>query len=220
MVISIDWWIAELKRLGAKDVDQYERKLRSFRSNERKIFEFIAEARAAKLFLTNGVGVTMQDRPDLRLDFNGEIIYAEVKHQHEKEIDRRDEARMAAAGPYEFVQIGNVFDDEQQHGWQGMCATAIKKESQYVEGFPNILVFVNHSNSIDLHLRSAVNEFNDAVQKGGAGSPLRKLGGMMMIGINQSVGYNPNNVEFGYTSYALKTINPYFVELMNQGQIA
>ena len=78
--VSIDWWIGELRRHGASDVDQYEAKLRSFRDNEQKVFEFIAEARAALLFLRNGIKVVMQDRPDLRLSFNGETIYAEVKH--------------------------------------------------------------------------------------------------------------------------------------------
>ena len=56
-----------------------------------------------------------------------------------------------------------------------MCATAIKKDPQYAPGFPNILVFVNHSDSLDLHLRSAVNEFGGAVRNAGASSPLRKL---------------------------------------------
>jgi hypothetical protein len=45
----------------------------------------------------------MQDKPDLRLELGSEIIYAEVKHQNEKETDRRDEAAMVVAGPYEFV---------------------------------------------------------------------------------------------------------------------
>jgi hypothetical protein len=220
MAISIDWWASELRRHGAEGIDQYERKLRSFSSNQRKLLEFIAEARAALLFLKNGIGVTMQDAPDLCLNFNGETIYAEVKHQHEKETDRRDEVPMATARPYEFVQIGNVFDDEQQPGWQGMCATAIKKESQYVEGSPNILVFVSHSNSLDLLLPSAMKEFDDAVRKAGVASPLRKLGGMVMIGFNQGVGYNPNNVEFCYADDAFKPINPNFAQLMNQGQIA
>ncbi len=67
MHISDDWWAAELRRLGANDADQYELKLRSFGQNEKKVLEFTAEARAARLFLTNGIGVTMQDRPDLKL---------------------------------------------------------------------------------------------------------------------------------------------------------
>lgn len=134
MAISLDWWTVELRRYDAEDVDQYEIKLRSFRDNEQKVFKFIAEARAALLFLRNGLKVRMQDRPDLCLDFHGETTFAEVKHQHEKETDRRDEAAIAAAGPYQFVQVGNVIDDEGQHGWLGMCATAIKKEPQYCRG--------------------------------------------------------------------------------------
>src|ERR1700720_1394019 len=162
----------------------------------------------------------MQDRPDLRLEFEGDTIYAEVKHQNEKETDRQDEAAMAAAGPFEFVQVGNVFEDEKQHGWQGMCATAIKKEPQYVDGARNILVFVNYSNSIDFHLRSAVNEFDDAVRKAGAASLLRKLGGMVMFAASYGPRNRWRNVEFCYTSYALNPINPRLAQMMREGQIA
>jgi hypothetical protein len=70
--LSIDWWIAELRKLGANNVDSYEQKLRSFGQNEQTVVEFIAEARAALLFLRNGISVTMQDRPDLRLELDSE----------------------------------------------------------------------------------------------------------------------------------------------------
>jgi hypothetical protein len=68
VAILIDWWIAELRELGAKNVDPYERKLRSFDQNEQKVFEFIAEARAALVFLRNGISVTYagQARPSFR----------------------------------------------------------------------------------------------------------------------------------------------------------
>jgi hypothetical protein len=217
--VSIDWWTGELRRYGAIDVDQYESKLRSFRDNEQKIFEFIAEARAALLFLRNGIKVGMQDRPDLWLNFNGQLIYAEVKHFNEKETDRNGAKAMAAA-PLEFVKVGNVIEDEGLHGWQQMCATAVKKEPQYAPGFPNILVFVNHSDSLDFHLRSAINEFDDAVQTTGASSPLRKLSGMVILKNYQTVGRNATNVEFCCTSYALHAIDPNFVHLMTQGQLA
>jgi len=50
------------------------------------------------------------------LEREGETLYAEVKHMNEKETDRRDEEAMAAAGPFEFVQVGNIIDDEKSHG--------------------------------------------------------------------------------------------------------
>jgi hypothetical protein len=39
----------------------------------------------------------MQDRPDLSLELETEIIYAEVKHHNAKETDQRVEAKMAKA---------------------------------------------------------------------------------------------------------------------------
>jgi hypothetical protein len=76
-------------------------------------------------------------------------------------------------------------------------------------------VFANHSDALDLHLRSAVNEFYEADRKAGA-SPLRKLSGMMMIKNYQSVGWNATNVEFCYAFYSLHAIDPQFVHLMSK----
>jgi hypothetical protein len=50
--------------------------------------------------------------------------------------------------------------------------------------------------------RSAVNELNDAFQKAGAASPLRKLGGMIMFAAT----YGWSNVEFIRTTHALQPI--------------
>ena len=220
MAISIAPWISELKSLGAKEVDQYERKLKSFATNEQKIFEFLSEARAALLFLRNGWQVTMRDKPDLMLEFDGETIYAEVKHMNEKETDRRDAAAMAAAGQFEFVQVGNIIDDEDEHGWQGMCRTAIKKEPQYLDGEQNILIFVSYSESLDLLLESARNEFDDEVQRAGTASPLRKLGGMMMFSNIQGPSTGFSNVVFCPTCFPLKPISYKLATAMGWGQLA
>jgi hypothetical protein len=210
----------ELRHHGAKNVDQYEQKLRSFGSNEQKIFELLSEARSALLFLRNGWGVAMRDRPDLMLTFEGQTIYAEVKHINEKETDRRDEIAMAAAGLSEFVRIGDVFADEGDHAYQQMCAIAIKKEPQYLDDEQNILIFVSYSESLDLMLRSSVNEFDDAVQIAGAGSPLRKLGGMMMFSniYGPSTGFS--NVVFCPTSFPLKPVSDKLVSALGWGQLA
>jgi hypothetical protein len=75
-----------------------------------------------------------------------------------------------AAGPFEFVQAGNVIEHEDGHGWQGMCANAIKNEPQYLDGEQNILIFVSYSESLDLLLQSATKEFDDTVRKVGRAS--------------------------------------------------
>jgi len=61
MAISIEQWVSALRSHGAKEVDQYKRKLRSFGAHEQKIFEMLSEARAALLFLRTGWQVTMRD---------------------------------------------------------------------------------------------------------------------------------------------------------------
>jgi hypothetical protein len=221
--ISIEPWISELKKHGAKEVDQYERKLTSFGNNDQKIFEFLSEARAALFFLRHGWQVTMRDRPDLMLEFDGETgetVYAEVKHMNKKETDRRDEAAMAAAAPFEFVQVGNVIDDEDEHGWQGMCRTAIKKEPQYLDGEQNILIFVNHSESLDLLLQTVINEFDDTVREAGATSPLRKLGGVMMFSNIYGSSTGMSNVLFCPTRYPLKPISLEIASALGWGQLA
>ena len=194
-------------------------KLGSQRNNDQKVFQLLAEARAALLFLRKGWQVTMRDRPDLKLELEGQTIYADVKHQNEKETDRRDERAMAAK-PLQFMPVGNVIDDEGQHGWQGMCNTAIKKEPQYLEGEQNVLVFVSYSDSLDLLLQSAVNEFDDEVWRVGARSPLRKLGGMMMLTTSFGPRSGMSNVIFCPTSYPIKRISHSLATVLEHGQFA
>ncbi len=220
MAVSIEQWTSALRVHGAKEVDQYERKLESFAGHEQKVFEFLSEARAALFFLRNGWQVTMRDRPDLMLQMEGETVYGEVKHMNRKETDRRDEEVMAKAAPFEFVQVGNIIDDEGERGYQGMCRSAIKKEPQYLTGEQNILIFVSHSESLDLLLQSAVNEFDDAVGKAGAASTLRKLGGMMMFSNIFGPSTGMSNIVFCPTRYALNPISFKLASALGWGQLA
>jgi hypothetical protein len=217
MKISIDQWISALCSERAKDVDQYERKLRSLGSNEQKVFEMVSEARAALWFLRRGWTVTMRDRPDLKLEFDGQTVYAEVKHMNEKNTDRRDQEAIRAAREFEFVRVGNVIADEQSHAWQQMCDIAKRKESQYLDGEQNILIFVSYSESLDLMLQSAVNEFDDEVYKAGALSQLRKLGGMGMIRTSFGPSSGMSNVEFIPTRLPLKPISSKIVPALAYG---
>ena len=159
----------------------------------------------------------MRDKPDLMLAFGGETIYAEVKHMNEKETDRRDAAAMAAH-PFEFIPVGNVIDDEGEHSYQSMCRIAIKKESQYLDGEQNILIFVSYSEALDLHLPSIVNEFDDAVYKAGASTPLRKLGGMMMFSNISGPSTGHSNIFFQPTRFALNPISMKIASTLGWGQ--
>ncbi len=105
MTASVEPWIRALRSGGAIGVDGFEAKLMSHGTNHQKVFELLSEARAAVLFLSNGWKVTMRERPDLYLQLGSHEIYAEVKHVHEKETDKRDQEAMAAAEPFQFVNV-------------------------------------------------------------------------------------------------------------------
>ena len=211
--------MARLRAHGAKDVDQYERKLRSFGSNEQKVFEMLSEARAALMFLNAGLQVTMRDKPDLYLELNGQPLYAEVKHFNWKGTDTRDEKTMRAF-PFEFVRVGNVVDNEGKHQYEQMCSIAMKKVPQYMPDFPNMLVFVNHSPSVDLMLQSAVNEFDDEDRKPGANPDLRNLSGMMMLATIASVGFGATNIDLLPTRFPYKRLSYSFWAALGQVQFA
>jgi len=101
-----------------------------------------------------------------------------------------------------------------------MCATAIRKEPQYLDGEQNILIFVSYSESLDLLLPSAVHEFDDAVRKAGAASPLRKLGGMTVFSNIYGPSTGMSNVVFCPTSYPSKPIGYKLAQAFGFGQIA
>lgn len=217
---SVREWIAALRQLGAREVDQYEQKLVSFGPNDQKVFEMLSEARTALMFLRNGWSVTMRDRPDLYLEYNKHPLYAEIKHFNVKGTDKRDGEAMAAAGEFEFVQVGSVFDDEGQHPWQQMCSRAIHKVPQYADGYPNLLVFVSYGDCLDLMLESAANEFDDEVRKGGEASPLRKLSGMMLLSPNYGPSTGWSNVFFRPMRYSLHPLKYELIESLARLQVA
>jgi len=101
-----------------------------------------------------------------------------------------------------------------------MCANAIHKEPQYLDGEQNILIFVSYSESLDLLLPSAVNEFDDAVRKAGAASPLKKLGGMIMFSNVRGPSSGMSNVVFCPTSYPHKPISYKIASALRWGQLA
>ena len=61
--------------------------------------------------------VELRDRPDLKLQFAGELLYAEVKHFRRKELDLKDEDAMRAA-TNELVRYGDLGTAEGFEAWE------------------------------------------------------------------------------------------------------
>ena len=83
--------IARLRAAGATGVDEYALKLKANEKNEETSHDLFFEGKAALMFLDHRWQVELRDRPDLKLQFAGELLYAEVKHFRRKELDLKDE---------------------------------------------------------------------------------------------------------------------------------
>ena len=89
----IDQLVTQLRGTGAIGVEQYEVKLKNNAKNNAVINDLFFEGRAALLFLNKGFKVTLRDSPDLKIELDNEVVYAEVKHFRKKEqefcVDRQ-----------------------------------------------------------------------------------------------------------------------------------
>ena len=139
--------IAELNRDGIAGLPEYEQKLWNNAGNATAFRDHFLEADVALMFSRHGFAVTMQDSPDLRIELDGEVAYAEVTHFREKEQDTIDERAMRDSE--DLVLVGNVAPTERgSDAWRQVAGKAKSKKHQYREGAPNILVIETSSNAI------------------------------------------------------------------------
>jgi hypothetical protein len=198
--LRIEHAASTLRSAGARDVDVYERKLRQNARNPTQVINHLSEARVALMFLENRAQVTMRDSPDLKVEWLGELFYAEVKHFRRTQQDELDEVAMRSANG-EFVTVGDPV-----RRYKDMCAVARKKKHQYVGGALNILVIDSSSDAIlpaDAMARSAADEYDEELRKTPQDLALRRLNGIMLITAWGSVGSNSRNVAFAFTRHAL-----------------
>ena len=106
----------ELETLGVQGVPKYKQRLMD-NSESTNFEDFLLEGRAALMFRKAGFGVTLREAPDLALEFNGEQLYAEVKHFRLKEQDLIDNAKMSELGDI-LVPYGDTVLMEGKPAWE------------------------------------------------------------------------------------------------------
>jgi len=127
----------------------------------------------------HGFKVTIREKPDLRVELDDEVIYAEVKHFREKEQDRIDEKAMRESE--DLVPVGNTVLLEGIAAWQQIADVAARKVSQYMANAPNLLVIASDSRSVSgIKLPTAVNVYNEKVSESND-LCLRRLNGFMLM---------------------------------------
>ena len=109
--------ITQLKKEGIYGLADYEQRLTENTGDIEVFKDLLFEARAALMFSRHSFKVTIREKPDLCIEMDKEVVYAEVKHFREKEQDRIDEKAMRESD--DLVLIGNTVllegvDAEQQ----------------------------------------------------------------------------------------------------------
>lgn len=199
---SIDKYVAQLKAKGIAGIDQYEQRLKDNAGNSAVLDDLFFEGRAALLFRHNGFTVTLQERPDLQIGLDNEIVYVEVKHFREKGQDRLDEQAMLEDTDL-LVPIGDLSATEGVPAWRQIANVAICKVDQYMDNAPNILIVESSSESLNLMAASAAHEYDDEVLRLTSDPRLRRLNAIILVN-TRSIGFGsmgPWNVEFCQTSH-------------------
>jgi hypothetical protein len=192
--------VAALRAAGATGVHQYKQRLTSNANKPEVLVDLLLEGRAALMFLRHGFNVAMQERPDLRMEFHGELVYVEVKHFREKDQDRLDEKAMRET-PGLLVPYGDTTELEGSDPWDQLADVAKHKLDQYVAGFPNILVVESSSSSLELVLGTAVHNYDNEVLKSDD-CRLRRLSGIMVVQTDRTTTGDGRNVDFSPTRHA------------------
>jgi hypothetical protein len=198
--VAIAESIAALRAAAATGIEQYEQKLRNNADEPEVLADLLLESRAALMFLRHGFEVAMQESPDLRIELDEEVVCVEVKHFREKEQDRLDEGAMRET-PERLVRTGDLAQSEGAEAWEQIVAVAVKKAPQYASDAPNMLVVESSSPSLELMLRTAVNDYDKKVMKS-ADVRLRRLSGIMLAQTDWIVLRDMRNVCFLPTAHA------------------
>ena len=197
----IGYYLYRLRAGGARNVEEYETRLRQNAGSLANLNNYLSEAAAALMLLDCGADVTMQDRPDLAAVLRGERFYAEVKHFNRKAQDDINDAAVRNAPEFEFVRMEDTTRTEGKSPYRQIADVAIKKADQYREGEINILIIDSDSETLHLMARSGAQEFSDDKQGLPLYSPLHRLNGIMLMTSLMGVRGGHWNVEFAVTRH-------------------
>jgi hypothetical protein len=160
--LGIDGQLAKLKNLGVRGLEVYLDKLHQNCQNPSTLEDLLCEGRAALLFARHGWHVEMRDAPDLALELEGELLYAEVKHFRYKKQDDIDELSMLQAIG-ELVPIHDL-SQEGKNAYAQIAEVARAKDYyQSIGSAPLILVIVSSTDCLELMVEtgSASREYED-----------------------------------------------------------
>jgi hypothetical protein len=138
--------IVELEKDGIAGLPEYEQRLRKNARNTKVLTDLLFEADVALMFARHGFKVTIREKPDLIIEWDGELVYVEVTHFLEKKQDRIDEQAMRNSE--DLVPVSILTPKEGAEAWEQVTKKATDKIAKYQEDGPYILVIATTSNSV------------------------------------------------------------------------
>jgi hypothetical protein len=196
--------ITELSKAGIKGLDEYEGRLRNNAGDRDVLGDLLFEANVSLMFSRHGFQVTIREKPDIMIEHNGEIAYAEVKHFREKVQDILDEKAMRESN--DLIPVSVLTPTEGAEAWDQIADVAVKKKHQYQEDAPNLLVIATSSDAVSgVVVQTAGHIINE---KAYSDPQLRKLNALMLI--DQWITRN-KNVDFYRTAYGTTPMSMSFI---------
>lgn len=194
MVQTVEEIAKLLQEESVKSVQKYCDKLRPNWKNCSGYRDLLSEAYAALMFARSGFNVEMRESPDLRLEYRGLVIGAEVTRFRRKVQDGIDDQRMKGADDsFEkmhnlLAKYGDTVPTEGKKAWEQVEEVAKKKCSQLCTGIPNVLVIESSSpNCIeDTEIQPAVDSLTDQNASGIIGDT-GKLNGIVFLSLQYNV---------------------------------
>jgi hypothetical protein len=207
--------INELRNAGATGLERYEQNLRDNERDVGTLENLGCEGRAALMFLCHGwqVVLTGTDSPDLKLNLDGEVVYAEVTRILQKSQDKLNEQAMLNPPDGRLTPLPNATG--QPEPWEQIADVAVKKAHQYVADSANVLVVESDSESFSLTCETAAYVYDERAYASDD-LRLRRLSGIMLVNRSETkCGPIPSNVEFCRTECAAVPLNEKLTTALN-----
>lgn len=190
--------IKRLRDLNVSGVALFESKVADNRQTPEVVADLLLEACAAITLRAAGCQVTMRERPDLVFEWNGEEVFAEVKHFRRKLQDAIDDRRLAEASEHgELVPYGNTVPTESVSAEQQVLDVLSRKSKILIPSKPNLVVIGSSSNHCvdDVAVQIAVTRL-ESRQHSGLPLELRRISGVLYMSPDFSLKHHRSAYSF------------------------
>ena len=188
--MTVDELVKSMNRLGVAGVALFRAKISSNKKVPEVVDDLLFEGIAAIVLTRAGFVVEMRESPDLALAYNGDRLFAEVKHFRRKAQDKLDDLRLREAIKQgRLVAYGDTLATEERSASQQVIDVLRKKARRLPRGERSIIVVGSSSSHCvdDLAVQMAVARLEDR-QVAVASMETSRLNGVLYLSPDYNAG--------------------------------